>query len=83
MGAEAPAEHIIAIIVAITGSYILPLAIPFVHRFGRGVLVRGVVLSAVITAVMMALFSLRSPFDPMHQKRVFVLHMENVRPSKL
>lgn len=78
MGAEAPAEHIIAIIVAVTGSYILPLTVPFVHRFSSRVLVRGIMLAALTTVAMMTLFSFRSPFDTMHQKRLFVLHMENV-----
>ncbi|GBE89509.1 Putative endoplasmic reticulum metallopeptidase [Sparassis crispa] len=78
MGQEAPAEHIIASIVAFTGGYSLPLAIPFVHRFSHRMLARMVILMSVLTAVMMVAFSMRSPFDAMHQKRLFVIHMENV-----
>ncbi|OCH96275.1 hypothetical protein OBBRIDRAFT_809204 [Obba rivulosa] len=77
MGEEAPAEHIIASIVAFSGAYAVPLVLPFVHRFGRAVLIRSVVLMTILTAVVMAVFSLRSPFDNMHQKRMYVLHMEN------
>ncbi|KAI0676099.1 hypothetical protein C8Q78DRAFT_369024 [Trametes maxima] len=78
IGEEAPAEHIIATIVAITGAYILPLAIPFVHRYGRRILVRAVIVSSLLTGVAMAIFAMRSPFDAMHQKRLFVIHMENI-----
>ncbi|TFK48370.1 hypothetical protein OE88DRAFT_1684387 [Heliocybe sulcata] len=77
IGGDAPGENIIASIVAMTGSYTLPLVLPFIHRFGR-VKARAVVLSSVATVVMMSIFAARNPFDAMHQKRVFVVHMENV-----
>ncbi len=80
IGEEAPAEYIIANIVAINGSYMLPLMVPFMHRFSRRTLVRVVVLLAMATGLAVAVFSVRSPFDPMHQKRLFVIHMENVCP---
>jgi len=79
IGAEAPAEHIIASIAAAVGAYNLPLALPFVHRFGHRVLSRSVMLSALVSGLMMAIFSMRSPFDDMHQKRLFVLHHENLQ----
>lgn len=78
MGEEAPAEHIIASIVAGAGAYTLPLLVPFIHRFGRRTIVRATLLCTMATAVAIAAFSVRSPFDEMHQKRVFVIHMENV-----
>ena len=78
IGEEAPAEFIIATIVAITSSYILPLTVPFVHRFSRRILIRLVIFTSMVTGLAMAIFSMRSPFDPMHQKRLFVIHMENV-----
>ncbi|RDX50882.1 hypothetical protein OH76DRAFT_1555381 [Lentinus brumalis] len=78
IGEEAPAEYIIANIVAINGSYMLPLMVPFMHRFSRRTLVRVVVLLAMATGLAVAVFSVRSPFDPMHQKRLFVIHMENI-----
>ena len=40
---------------------------------------RATLLCTMATAVAIAVFSVRSPFDDMHQKRVFVIHMENVR----
>lgn len=79
IGAEAPADHIIATIVSTIGAQALPLALPFAHRFGHRVLMRAVLLLGAITALMIVVFSLKAPFDQMHQKRVFVLHMENVR----
>ncbi|KAH9926926.1 uncharacterized protein B0H18DRAFT_1084873 [Fomitopsis serialis] len=78
MGEEAPAEHIIASIVAGIGAYMLPLLVPFVHRFGRRTIARATILCTMATAVTIAVFSMRSPFDQMHQKRVFVIHMENI-----
>ena len=78
MGVQAPAEHIIATIVAVVGSYVVPLLVPFLHRYSRATLVRGIVLLSIITTVSIAVFSTRNPFDTMHQKRLFVIHMENV-----
>ncbi|OBZ74192.1 putative endoplasmic reticulum metallopeptidase 1 [Grifola frondosa] len=78
MGEAAPAEHIIANIVAVSGAYTLPLMVPFVHRYSHRILVRMVVLLTMLTGITMAVFSMRSPFDAMHQKRLFVIHMENV-----
>ncbi|KAJ8519321.1 hypothetical protein ONZ45_g3731 [Pleurotus djamor] len=31
-----------------------------------------------VTALSMGIFAIRNPFDEMHQKRVFVLHLENI-----
>lgn len=81
MGEDAPAEHIIATIVAATGAYTLQLLVPFVHRFPRRSLVRAFVFFALLSGASMAYFSTRSPFDSMHQRRLFVIHMENVRVS--
>ena len=78
MGEEAPAEHIIATIVAISGAYALPLAVPFIHRWPRAVLKRAIGLLSILVVLSIAVFSVREPFDAMHQKRVFVVHMENV-----
>ena len=36
---------------------------------------------SMLTGVAMAVFCMRSPFDAMHQKRLYVIHMENVRPQ--
>lgn len=81
IGGEAPAEHMIATIVAALGAYNLPLLLPFAHRFGPRVLGRAIVLACVVTVATMAVFSAKEPFDAMHQKRLFVLHHEDVRFS--
>jgi len=78
IGEDAPAEHIIASIVAFTTIFSLPLSIPFAHRYSRRVLTRGVVFLATTTIISMAVFSMKSPFDSMHQKRLFVIHMDNI-----
>ncbi|KAI0684198.1 hypothetical protein BC835DRAFT_1523949 [Cytidiella melzeri] len=78
MGEEAPAEHIIATIVAVCGAYALPLAIPFIHRYPRAVLMRSILIFSTLTMISIAVFAMREPFDAMHQKRLFVVHMENI-----
>jgi len=60
------------------GAYSLPNVIAFVHRFNRRTLVRSVLFSSVLSGVMMLVFMQREVFDEMHQKRLFVIHMENV-----
>ncbi|KAF8655951.1 hypothetical protein AX16_002858 [Volvariella volvacea WC 439] len=82
IGADAPAETMICTIVAALGSQALPLLVPFAHRFGREALRRSVLLMSVVTVVMMAVFAARVPFDGMHQKRLFVLHLENVTTNE-
>ncbi|GJE93217.1 M28 family metallopeptidase [Phanerochaete sordida] len=77
-GAEAPAEHIIATLVAVLSSYLFPLFVPFTRRYGRSFLTRSILIVSMVTAVAIAVFSARNPFDTMHQKRLFVIHMENI-----
>ncbi|KAG6901677.1 hypothetical protein C0995_009232 [Termitomyces sp. Mi166 len=78
IGADAPADNLIATIVSSIGALSLPLVIPLAHRFGPRALRRGVVFMSVVTAVLVAVFAMRAPFDDMHQKRLFVLHLENI-----
>ncbi|KAH8111785.1 hypothetical protein DFH11DRAFT_1842399 [Phellopilus nigrolimitatus] len=78
MGADSPADHIIASIVAVSGSYLFPLALPFVQRFGPQFLSRAAKVSALATGAAVLVFALRAPFDAMHPKRVFVIYNENI-----
>lgn len=48
------------------------------HRFGRRSLFRGVVVLSVVVAGLIGFFAMMEPFDQMHQKRLFILHSENV-----
>ncbi|KZT25302.1 hypothetical protein NEOLEDRAFT_1178422 [Neolentinus lepideus HHB14362 ss-1] len=82
IGRDAPSENIIASIVAITVSYTFPMVLPFVHRFGRRVSARVVLLLSIVMAASMATFAMRSPFDGLHQKRMFIIHMENVTSAE-
>ncbi|TBU47465.1 hypothetical protein BD309DRAFT_855887 [Dichomitus squalens] len=82
IGEEAPAEFVIATIVSITGSFILPLTVPFVHRFSRRTLIRLAIFTSMATGLAMAIFSMRAPFDPMHQRRLFIIHMENITSAE-
>lgn len=78
MGAVVPADNIIATIVSFLGSLSLPLVLPFAHRFGRRVLLRGTVYMSMVTVIILGLFAMRVPFDKMHQRRIFIIHQEDV-----
>lgn len=79
IGPDAPAEYIIASMTALIGAYTFPNVTAFVHRFNRRTLVRSVLFLSALSAVTMWVFKQREVFDEMHQKRLFILHMENVR----
>uniref|UniRef100_D8PVI5 Peptide hydrolase n=1 Tax=Schizophyllum commune (strain H4-8 / FGSC 9210) TaxID=578458 RepID=D8PVI5_SCHCM len=86
MGHDAPADNVIAVIVGTLTAYASALVLPFVYRFeesagpkrSTGFLRRARVFAALATVVSVAYFAARSPFDATHQKRVFMIHMENV-----
>ncbi|KAJ3967803.1 hypothetical protein EV361DRAFT_1006474 [Lentinula raphanica] len=81
IGADAPADNLIASIVSVVGMLGFPLFVPFVCRFQSSdnrMLGKLIVVMTLVTAVPIAVFSARSPFDPMHQKRVYVLRTENI-----
>jgi len=63
---------------ALVGAYTIPNVVAFAHRFNRRTLVRSVLCSSVLSAVAVLVFKQREAFDEMHQKRLFVIHMENV-----
>lgn len=67
-----------ATIVALLGAQALPLVVSFAHRFGHRKLWNAIILSTTATVIAMAVFSVKHPFDEMHQKRLFILHSENV-----
>ncbi|KAJ7227883.1 hypothetical protein B0H12DRAFT_1148341 [Mycena haematopus] len=73
-----PADNIVATIVSVLGSQALPLALPFAHRFGRKSLRKVVIVLTAVTLMNMAFYARKPVFDEMHQKRLFVLHLENV-----
>ncbi|KAJ3539089.1 hypothetical protein NMY22_g4892 [Coprinellus aureogranulatus] len=79
---NAPADHIIACIIAVLVSPGFPSVLPLVHRFGKRALLRGIIATSILTAASIAYFSAREPFDDMHQKRLFIIHMENVTTSE-
>jgi len=83
MGAEAPAEFIISLMVGVIGLYFLPLVVPFCVRFGGRFIVRATIFLGGVSALMIVIFSLRSPFDAMHPKRLFVIHSENVTTGEV
>ncbi|KAJ7202713.1 hypothetical protein B0H12DRAFT_1206341 [Mycena haematopus] len=71
-------DNIVATIVSVLGSQALPLALPFAHRFGRKSLRKVVIVLTAVTLMNMAFYARKPVFDEMHQKRLFVLHLENV-----
>ncbi|KAI5116032.1 hypothetical protein M0805_002087 [Coniferiporia weirii] len=78
MGAEAPAEHLIATLCVVSASYTLPLVLPFLARFGPSFIKRTLVVTALTSAAMILVFARRDQFDMMHPKRVFVVYNENI-----
>ncbi|EJC99693.1 uncharacterized protein FOMMEDRAFT_160118 [Fomitiporia mediterranea MF3/22] len=83
MGGTAPAEHIIATIVVLTSSYLLPLILPFFQRFGARFVRRTLLFLTLMTGAMMVVFAFRSPFDSMHPKRVYIIHSENITTNEV
>ncbi|TDL26482.1 hypothetical protein BD410DRAFT_741807 [Rickenella mellea] len=83
MGADAPAEFIIASMVALISSYTFALVIPFCHRFGKRFLHRALGFSFLATVLSVAIFSLRTPYDFMHPKRLYIIHSENITNNEV
>ncbi|KAJ6614116.1 hypothetical protein B0H10DRAFT_2046102 [Mycena sp. CBHHK59/15] len=73
-----PADNIVATLISVLGCQALPLVIPFAHRFGKRALRKLVVVLSALTVLNMAFFCTKNVFDDMHQKRLFVLHLENI-----
>jgi len=78
MGGEAPAEHIIATIVAVSLAYTLPLVLPFAHRYGTNFIFYTIIGLHVVLYATAAIFMQRSPFDELHQRRLFILSSDNI-----
>lgn len=78
IGGDAPSEFIIASIVTVVGAFMISFGVPFVHRFGPATLRHALVLAILALGVVMAYFYNQAPFDGKHQKRLFVIHMEDV-----
>ncbi|KAH7891014.1 hypothetical protein F5I97DRAFT_2052216 [Phlebopus sp. FC_14] len=78
IGSDAPAEFIIASIVTVLGAFTTSFAVPFAHRFGPQKLRRALLLAVLVLGAVMAFFYREVPFDRMHQKRLFVLHKEDL-----
>lgn len=79
IGQDAPSEHIIASMTALLGAYTYPSVVAFSHRFSGRTLARSALCLSVLSGAAMLVFAQREAFDEMHQKRLFVIHMENVR----
>ncbi|GAA5899500.1 Pff1p [Sporobolomyces salmoneus] len=79
LGADAPVDFIIATLTSAVGFLIVPMFLPFIHRFGASFTARLVVLFTLTTIISLSFFtrSSWSPYDAQHPKRIFVLHMEN------
>lgn len=78
IGGDAPGEFIIASIVTVLGAVMISFSVPFAHRFGSATLRHALILAIVALGVVMAFFYNQASFDEKHQKRLFVIHMEDV-----
>jgi hypothetical protein len=78
IGSVPPAEHIVATLVAILGAYTLPLLPALAVRYPKKSALRGAMVLTLVTAMGAGYFATRNPFDVLHQRRLFILHMHNV-----
>ncbi|KAF8141333.1 hypothetical protein EV363DRAFT_1391803 [Boletus edulis] len=78
IGGDAPSEFIIASMVTVLGAFTISFVVPFAHRFGPARLRHALVLAILALGVAMAFFYNQAPFDRKHQKRLFVIHMEDL-----
>ena len=61
-----------------TLAYAVPLVLPFAHRYsGNFILYTIIGLHVILYATSIA-FAQRSPFDELHQRRLFVLASDNI-----
>jgi hypothetical protein len=63
---------------ALLGAYAYSSVLALSHRFSRRTLARSVLYTSVLSGAAMLVFMQREAFDEMHQKRLFIIHMENV-----
>ncbi|KAF7291994.1 Peptide hydrolase [Mycena indigotica] len=77
-----PADHIVATLVSILGAISLPLTIPFAHRVGYQSLRKMVGILGAAVLLDIAIYAQKNVFDSMHQKRLFVIHLENITTSE-
>lgn len=82
MGGDAPAEFIIASMVTVIGALCISFVPALAHRFGPQILRRTVILTFLGLGVAMAFFYTQDTFDRMHQKRLFVVHKEDLVTGK-
>jgi len=78
MGGDAPAEFIIASTVTVIGALCISFVLALAHRFGPRILRRAVIFTFLGLGVAMAFFYAQDTFDRTHQKRLFVVHKEDV-----
>lgn len=78
IGRDAPAEHIIATITAVTLAYTVPLVLPFAHRYSGNFLLYTILGLHVVLYGTSVMFAARSPFDELHQRRLFILASDNI-----
>jgi hypothetical protein len=78
IGADVPADHVIASLVAILGSHTFPLVPAFASRYSKRSALRGLATLSILSVMLVGIYAAREPFDELHQKRLYVIHMHNV-----
>jgi len=77
IGADVPADHVIASLVAILGSHTFPLVPAFASRYSKRSALRGLATLSILSVMLVGIYAAREPFDELHQKRLYVIHMHN------
>ncbi|KAF9111289.1 hypothetical protein BGX27_005128 [Mortierella sp. AM989] len=79
IGADAPVDHIVAILTGFITFVFCPPVLAFAHRFGAVVLKKMIVFLFIAHLLILLLTSVFiTPYNELHPKRVFAQHLKNL-----
>ncbi|KAF8937089.1 hypothetical protein BGZ58_003271 [Dissophora ornata] len=79
IGADAPVDHIVAVLTGFIVFVFCPPVLAFTHRFGTVVLKKMVVFLLVAHVMILLITSIfLTPYNELHPKRVFAQHLRNL-----
>ncbi|KAF9170532.1 hypothetical protein BGX21_004948 [Mortierella sp. AD011] len=79
IGADAPVDHIVAVLTGFVTFVFCPPLLAFAHRFGAVVLKKTIIFLFIAHVLIMLLNSVFiTPYNELHPKRVFAQHLRNL-----
>ncbi|KAG0251237.1 hypothetical protein BG011_007752 [Mortierella polycephala] len=79
IGADAPVDHIVAVLTGLITFVFCPPVLAFAHRFGAVVLKKMIVILLIAHIAILLISSIFIvPYDELHPKRVFAQHLRNL-----